>query len=75
MAEKTTVVYFVRHGTIDLKDGEAVEENPPLNKEGTLQAKKLGEQFRSVDPKIDLVVTSSMRRAVQTAKIICKIII
>ena len=71
MEDKTTTIYLVRHGAIDLKDGEAIEENPPLNKKGIEQAKKLGKQFKEVDPELNKVVTSTMKRSVQTAEIIC----
>ena len=72
MEEKNTIVYFVRHAAINLKEGEAVEEDPSLNKKGIRQAQILAEQFKKIDPKIDVITTSSMKRSIETTKIICK---
>ena len=71
MEEKNTTIYFVRHAAINLKDGEAVEEDPPLNKKGIRQAQILAEQFKKIDPKIDVIIASSMKRSIETAKVIC----
>lgn len=70
MKEEITIVYFVRHAAVDLKAGEAVEENPSLNKKGLKQAHELAKQFHNSDFKTNYIFTSSMKRALETAKII-----
>ena len=67
-----TIIYFVRHGSVDLKDGEAVEQDPPLNYNGRKQSVFLAKQFYDSNEKIDLILTSNMKRSIQTAEILCK---
>ncbi len=72
MEEKNTIIYFVRHGAIDLKEGEAVEEDPVLNKKGLKQSHELARQFYKSNLEINYIFTSRMKRAIQTAEIIGK---
>ncbi|MEK6829657.1 MAG: histidine phosphatase family protein [Nanoarchaeota archaeon] len=74
MEEKITTIYLVRHASIELKDGEAVEQNPPLNKKGLKQAYELAKQFQKSNLDINILITSSMKRATETAGIIGKLI-
>ncbi|MEK7077189.1 MAG: class I tRNA ligase family protein, partial [Patescibacteria group bacterium] len=64
--------YLVRHGETDWnKERRNIGQiDVPLNETGIAQAKKLAEQFRH--KKIDLVLSSDLSRARQTAEIIAK---
>ena len=65
-----TIVYFVRHASIDSKNGKAVEKDPPLNKRGINESKFLAGQFKKSKEKVGIILTSTMKRAYQTADII-----
>lgn len=68
--DNKTVIYLVRHGSIPLKDGEAREKNPSLDVKGKSQAKYLANEFYNSNEKIDIIFTSTMNRAIETAEII-----
>ena len=64
-------LYFIRHG---LSEGNVQEiwsgsTDTPLHTEGRAQAKAAGQKAKKL--KIDLVVSSPMSRAKETAEIIC----
>ncbi|HAP37428.1 hypothetical protein A2574_01810 [Candidatus Shapirobacteria bacterium RIFOXYD1_FULL_38_32] len=62
-------VYFVRHGSTDSLEKKISQPNDePLNQKGLNQAKGLAERFAKTQ--LDLIVSSSHLRAVQTAKAI-----
>jgi len=62
-------VYFVRHGSTDsLEKKISQPDNEPLNQNGLDQAKEFGKRFANTQ--LDLIVSSSHLRAVQTAKAI-----
>ena len=72
------MIYFVRHGE---SEGNAMGEtsafcipnewlDPPLTEKGRQQARETAEKLR--DKKIDVVVTSKLKRAQETGKIINK---
>lgn len=67
-------IYFVRHGetqsNIDKLFSGSID-NPPLTKKGLEQAKEAGEKLIMLD-KVDLVVSSPLLRARDTAKIIAE---
>lgn len=67
-----TTVYLIRHGTTDSnKTGKFQGTmDTPLNSLGLLQAEKLGERFSSVP--IDVLYSSDLTRAFQTAQAISK---
>lgn len=62
------MIYIVRHGQTNWnKEGRyAGRKDIPLNEEGILQAKQLKEKLRNV--KFDVVITSPLKRALQTAQ-------
>lgn len=61
------LLYFVRHGTTDLVEKEINQpDDTPLNDKGRIQAHALANRFRSV--RLDLLVSSPVVRALQTAK-------
>ncbi|HVS78978.1 MAG TPA: histidine phosphatase family protein [Candidatus Saccharimonadales bacterium] len=63
-------LYFVRHGLSEMnKSGHyAGRTNTPLAEEGRIQAQKAGEKAKKLD--IDLIVSSPLSRALETAQII-----
>lgn len=68
-------LYFVRHGQTDanasMTNGHSIAElDEPLNAIGIKQAEELAEQLKDI--KFDALVSSPLKRAVQTAEIINK---
>lgn len=63
-------VILIRHGETDYnaKNRYCGISNPPLNKRGIAQAKKLAKRLK--DLKVDKVYSSDMRRTLETAKIV-----
>ena len=74
MEKEITIVYFVRHGSINLKEGEAVEQNPSLNEKGLKEAHNLARQFQKLKLEINSILTSNMKRATETAILIGNLI-
>jgi len=73
--ERGGAIYFVRHGQTDddltEQAGKVVSENDmPLNDTGIMQAQKIAKTLRN--SKIDIILTSPYKKAVQTAEIINK---
>ena len=58
---------FVRHGVTDANKGKPYVDEPKLDKEGHLQASKLAERFAKSGVKIDVLYSSTLIRAYQTA--------
>ena len=58
-------IYFVRHGKTDASTGDAISHDDPLNEEGMNQAKEIALQLKDVH--FDVVISSPLRRATQTA--------
>jgi broad specificity phosphatase PhoE len=68
-------IYFARHGQTDsnvaVMNGQLIQElDSPLNSTGKQQAEALAEQLKDV--KFDLIISSPLKRALQTAKIVNK---
>lgn len=67
-------LYFVRHGETDVNSGlqqaNTAQFDEPLNAAGIVQAEQLAERLKNVT--LDAVVSSPLRRTIQTAKIINK---
>jgi broad specificity phosphatase PhoE len=78
MTQETKSIYFIRHGQTDwnlLGKSQGQEHDIPLNDTGKLQAKITGKYlkaYRSFNCNFDLILTSPLTRAVQTAQIIAK---
>jgi alpha-ribazole phosphatase len=70
MTIKMTRVYLIRHGETDFNRQKRYcgHSDVPLNQIGTQQAKKLWGRFRNVG--IDVVYSSDLKRAQQTAEIV-----
>jgi broad specificity phosphatase PhoE len=62
-------IYFVRHGSTDGVENDTYQQlDTPLSPIGRVQAVKAAEYFKDI--KIDLIITSTMTRASETAQII-----
>ena len=63
-------VYILRHGQTDANKARLLQgrSNRPLNEEGTEQAKKAGEWFRSENIQFNKVYSGPLLRAIQTAE-------
>lgn len=61
-------IYFVRHGQTDASTGDAISHDDPLNQTGMSQAKEVAEQLEDVH--FDAIISSPLRRALQTAEAI-----
>jgi broad specificity phosphatase PhoE len=63
-------VYFVRHGQTDASTGDAITHDGSLNQAGMNQAMEVAEQLKDI--KIDAIISSPLKRALQTAEAINK---
>lgn len=72
--EGKTYVYIVRHG--DRQTGTTLPKHPGagLSEKGKKEAKFVAKEFKKVKSEIDLIYTSTMTRAIETAEEIAKII-
>ena len=72
-----TLVYFVRHGerefVPDSSDDSSEKPGPGLNKNGKKQARIIAKEFIKIKG-IDLLVSSSMKRAYETSSEIEKVL-
>ncbi|UCH50125.1 MAG: histidine phosphatase family protein [Betaproteobacteria bacterium] len=64
--DKVTELTLIRHGETDWNAEQRIQGHLdiPLNAAGLAQAEAIGERFRDID--IDLLVSSDLRRAMQT---------
>lgn len=67
------IIYMIRHGETDANKNFIVQGrmDNPLNQNGINQAKKTGEYLKEKNEHFDLIVASPLKRAYDTAKIIC----
>jgi phosphohistidine phosphatase len=68
------ILYFLRHGLAGDRDawqGDDLER--PLTEKGVLQMKRTAKAFKNMGVKVDAIITSPLKRAVQTAQIVGKI--
>ncbi len=73
-----TIVYFVRHGDrINIPDKKDIGfeiPGPGLNKLGKKQAKLIAKDFKKIRKEVDVIYSSNMARAIETAKEISKVL-
>ena len=67
-----TTVCLIRHGQTDWNKQNIIQGrlNNPLNENGIAQAHEAGELLKRIDPSWDLIMSSPLSRAYDTAKII-----
>ena len=64
-------IYLIRHGqSIDSQKERFQSASSPLNEEGILQSQQLSKEITALN--IDLLVSSPLARALETAEIIAK---
>ena len=62
------IVYFLRHGNAGQKRLSPVQDDKrPLDKEGIEQCRYIGRLLNSMDTHVDLILSSPLKRAMQTA--------
>ena len=73
-----TLVYFVRHGDRihipEKKDIGFEIPGPGLNNLGKKQAKSIAKDFKKIKKEVDIIYSSDMTRAIETAKEISKVV-
>src|SRR5947209_4280451 len=62
-------LYFLRHGEADWPDWKKPDDERPLTKNGKKEMRGVAAFLKRVKPKPDLIVTSPLPRASQTAEI------
>jgi phosphohistidine phosphatase len=67
-------IYFIRHGLADRSEWEGGDFDRPLTSEGRSRIKKTARRLRALGFQPDLMITSPLARARQTAEIIAKVI-
>jgi len=69
-----TELCFVRHGETEWNNQRRIQGtiNNPLNENGRKQAVSVGTYFKTHDPNWDLIASSSLDRAYETAQIIAQ---
>ena len=63
-------LYLIRHGIAADRDDYAKDEERPLTDKGDRKTRKVAKQLRDLDIQFDLILTSPLVRARQTAKIL-----
>src|ERR1700692_2197856 len=65
------IVYFLRHGNAGQKRVNPVQdEKRPLDKEGIEQCRYVGRLLYSMDTHVDLILSSPLKRATQSASMV-----
>jgi phosphohistidine phosphatase len=65
------IVYFLRHASAGQKRANPVQdEKRPLDKEGIEQCRYVGRLLYALDTHVDLILSSPLRRATQSAAVV-----
>ncbi len=65
------IVYFLRHANAGTKRANPVQDaKRPLDKEGIEQCRYVGQLLNAMDTHVDLIISSPLRRATQTASLV-----
>ncbi len=65
------IIYFLRHANAGVKRLNPVkDEKRPLDKDGILQCRYIGALLAALDIQVDQVITSPLKRAMQTASLV-----
>ena len=62
-------IYFLRHGEADWPDWKKPDDERPLTKPGKREMNEVGKFLHRLKVRLDLIVTSPLPRAAQTAEI------
>lgn len=63
-------LYLIRHGIAAERENFPTDEERPLTKEGDRKTRKIAERLRELGLQFDLILTSPLLRAYQTAQIL-----
>jgi phosphohistidine phosphatase len=63
------LIYFLRHGEADWPDWKKPDDERPLTKAGKKEMREVGKFLARVKARPDLILTSPLPRAAQTAEI------
>ncbi|HEX9201937.1 MAG TPA: phosphohistidine phosphatase SixA [Acidobacteriaceae bacterium] len=65
------IVYFLRHANAGQKRANPVQDvKRPLDKEGIEQCRYVGRLLNAMDTHVDLIISSPLKRATQTASLV-----
>jgi len=64
-------LYVIRHGKADPRAASGPDAERQLAPEGRQQARFLGERLARSEPRVEVVLSSPLDRAIQTARLIC----
>jgi len=65
------LVYFLRHASAgQSRANPTVDEKRPLDKEGIGQCRDVGRLLSTLDVQVDLIISSPLKRATQTASLV-----
>lgn len=65
------IIYFLRHGNAGQKRINPIQdEKRPLDKEGIEQCRFVGRLLNTLDARVDLIFSSPLKRATQTAAMV-----
>jgi phosphohistidine phosphatase len=65
------IVYFLRHANAGTKRANPVlDAKRPLDKEGIEQCRYVGQLLNALDTHVDLIISSPLKRATQTASLV-----
>ncbi len=65
------LVYFLRHASAGQhRANPAADDKRPLDKEGIEQCRDIGHLLSTLDVQVDLIVSSPLKRATQTASLV-----
>lgn len=65
-----TTLYLIRHGIAVDQDKNLADDQRPLTTQGRLKTKQVAQRLRELDLHFDLILTSPLVRARQTAEIL-----
>lgn len=69
-----TIICLIRHGQTDWNNKKLIQGrlNNPLNETGKKQVKEVGKLLKAFDPSWDILISSPLDRAIDSAKIIAE---
>src|SRR5271167_1341587 len=62
-------IYFFRHASADHYDPAGNDDKRPIDKTGEQQSRDVGRALAALDLKLDVIISSPLTRAMQTAEI------
>lgn len=66
-------IYFLRHASAgSRKANPAADELRPLDSDGIQQCGVIGRALAAIDVKLDIVISSPLKRAIQTAEVVAR---